>query len=325
MKRCLALFLVVVICLAVMPLAAFAADASLQENSSIAIDKTAYNAFDPITVTVTGVTEKMVTAQAFIAVYEKGAQHDKSVKLDYVTAGNSTKTLLAPNKNGEFEVRLYSANNSNTDDTLIMAAPFTVSGATGSEWAQSELEKANELGLIPESLKGKDLAQSITRAEFAAVSVKAYEAMSGTKALPAISNPFMDTNDAEVLKAYNAGITAGVTAREFEPDTILNREQAATMLTRVFKKTTMPTWSLATDASHPLSYAKPAVFADDAKISDWAKESVYFMVVNNIIKGVGDNKFAPQNTTPAEEAEGYANATREQAIIIAVRMVENLK
>ena len=49
------------------------------------------------------------------------------------------------------------------------------------------------------------------------------------------------------------------------------------------------------------------------------------MVANEIIKGVGDNMFAPQNTTSEEEANGYANATREQALIIAVRMVENLK
>ena len=46
---------------------------------------------------------------------------------------------------------------------------------------------------------------------------------------------------------------------------------------------------------------------------------------NGIINGVGDNKFAPKNTTSAEEAVGHANATREQAIIIATRMIKNLK
>ena len=49
-------------------------------------------------------------------------------------------------------------------------------------------------------------------------------------------------------------------------------------------------------------------------ISAYAKESVYFMVANNIINGMGGNKFAPKNTTSAEEAQGYANATREQAL-----------
>lgn len=48
------------------------------------------------------------------------------------------------------------------------------------------------------------------------------------------------------------------------------------------------------------------------------------MNVNGIINGVGDNKFAPRNTTSAEVATGYANATREQALLIATRMMENL-
>ena len=48
------------------------------------------------------------------------------------------------------------------------------------------------------------------------------------------------------------------------------------------------------------------------------------MVANQIISGTGNNKFAPKNVTTAQEAQGYANATREQALAIAVRMVENL-
>ena len=35
--------------------------------------------------------------------------------------------------------------------------------------------------------------------------------------------------------------------------------------------------------------------------------------------------FAPKATTPTEEAESYALATCEQALAIAVRMVENPK
>ena len=195
----------------------------------------------------------------------------------------------------------------------------------GSEWAVDELEKADALGLIPDILQGADLTADITRAEFAAVSVKVYEALSGTPALPAVANPFTDTADPEILKAYNIGAVNGTSATTYSPNDLLNREQAAAMLTRVFKRVTLPGWTLATDASFKLDYTKPALFADDADISDWAKESVYFMAANNIINGVGNNKFAPKNTTTAQQAQGYANATREQALIIAMRMVENLK
>jgi hypothetical protein len=48
------------------------------------------------------------------------------------------------------------------------------------------------------------------------------------------------------------------------------------------------------------------------------------MAANKIILG-DNNKFMPRATTSDEEAKGYAQATREQALIIAVRMVENLK
>ena len=54
-------------------------------------------------------------------------------------------------------------------------------------------------------------------------------------------------------------------------------------------------------------------FSDDKEISDWAKESVYFMNEKNIIIGVGNNRFSAKNT-----------ATREQAIIISNRCFETL-
>ncbi|MGE4277757.1 MAG: S-layer homology domain-containing protein, partial [Lawsonibacter sp.] len=217
-------------------------------------------------------------------------------------------------------------------DGTIYRSPFSnvvtigvQAWSNASAWATAQLEQAGALGLIPDSLRGGDMTKPITRAEFAAVSVKVYEALSGTAAIPAVTNPFTDTTDVEVLKAYNIGTTSGVGNGKFAPDALLNREQAATMLTCVFKKVSMPGWTLSTNSQFSLDYSKPALFADDEKISDWAKDSVYFMAANGIISGTGNNKFSPRATTPAEEAANYASATREQALIIAVRMVENLK
>lgn len=215
----------------------------------------------------------------------------------------------------------FSDNHAGSDTSLGYLCEWDYASA----WAGAEIQKAEDLGLIPEVLQGKDLTLPITRLEFAAVAVKTYENLSGTRALPAVVNPFTDCSDTEVLKAYNLGVVNGVSATAFAPDERLSREQAAAMLTRVFKRATIPGWTLADDASYPLEFTYPAAFADDANISPYAKESVYFMVAHNIINGVGGNKFAPKNTTSAEEARGYANATREQALAIAVRMVDNLK
>ena len=215
-----------------------------------------------------------------------------------------------------------------TDDDkhiITLNDGFVFETGEASEWAKDELARADELGLIPETLEGADLTADITRAEFAAVAVKVYEALANGEAIPAVINPFTDTSDIEILKAYNIGAVNGTSATTYSPNDLLNREQAATMLTRVFKKVSIPGWTLATDSQFALAYEKPTAFADDADISDWAKDSVYFMAANGIINGLGNNKFAPKNVTSADEANGYANATREQALIIAVRMVENLK
>ena len=170
-----------------------------------------------------------------------------------------------------------------------------------------------------------DWTQPITRKEFAAVCVQVYENLSGTKALPDVTKPFTDCTDIEVLKAYNVGITNGTSATTFSPDRLLSREEAATMLTRVFKRVTMAGWTLANDKDFTLNYTMPALFNDDSDISAYARDSVYFMASNEIIKGFPGNKFVPRNRTSVEEANHYANATREQALVIATRMIKNLQ
>ena len=195
-----------------------------------------------------------------------------------------------------------------------------------SSWAGPELRRAAEQNLIPATLQPAhvDLTQPITRAEFAGIVVMTFENLAHAVALPAIVNPFTDTHDPYVLRAFNTGLMVGISDTQFDPYTLLNREQAATALTRAFKRVTIPTWTFATDANYPLNFVWPALFADDANISGWARESVYFMAANGIILGTGNNMFSPRAATTQQQAIGYAIATREQALIIALRMVENL-
>lgn len=201
--------------------------------------------------------------------------------------------------------------------------------AIGSGWASSVLAEADAMGLIPDCLVGADLTQQITRREFAAVAVKIYESLSGEPAAAAEVNPFTDCSDPEVLKAFNIGITNGTAADQFSPDVVLNREQLATMLTRIYKKVAISGWTLETDGSFDAQFkamfTMPESFADDASISAFAKDSVYFMKAQGIIDGVGSNMFAPKHGTTADEAASYGLATREQALKIAVGMVENLR
>lgn len=96
------------------------------------------------------------------------------------------------------------------------------------------------------------------------------------------------------------------------------------MLTRVYKKSEWPDWTIENDDNYTINYSGVQKFADDDQISEYAKPSVYFLVKYGVLSGVGNNMFAPKNSTPAQEAAGYANATREQAVVMSLRSFQNL-
>jgi len=202
------------------------------------------------------------------------------------------------------------------------------SWSDASAWAEEWLNKAEDYGLLPDVLVGADMTKPITRLEFAALSVKLYEAMSG-KTVTAGSNPFTDTSDPEVLKAVKIGVTNGTAPDKFSPDALITREQVAVMMTRAYKAAFWEGWTLDGDgtyAKNTLDYSGVAPFADDADISAYAKPSVYFMAKNNIIGGVGNNMFAPNRSNiPKNAALTYGQATREAAIKMAAASYENLK
>jgi hypothetical protein len=179
-----------------------------------------------------------------------------------------------------------------------------------SDWAKPELQKADDLGLIPGILKGADMTKPITREEFAELAVVLYEKVTGEKSEPVSPNPFTDTANPQILKAYNLGITAGTSQTTFSPKALINREQCAAMLFRAIK------------AIHPqgdYSVASVKDFPDQKHISSWAVEATKYMNIIGIIAGDAQGNFMPKATTPAQEAAGYGMATREQAIALSVR------
>lgn len=206
-------------------------------------------------------------------------------------------------------------------DSRVKDLPFSASRT--SAWARENMTEANILGLIPDSLQGADMTRPITRAEFTAVAVKLYETLTKEAAAGA-TTPFTDIdgniNKGDIEKAFNLNITAGVSETEFQPDVSINREQLATMLCRVVKKYRFREWNLATDDQYTLDTTGAPIFADDADISAFAKPSVYYMAKMGILQGVDSTHFAPKNLNSQQQAMGYATATREQAIIISLRI-----
>ena len=176
-----------------------------------------------------------------------------------------------------------------------------------SDWAMEEVSEAYDMGLIPEALEDENLTENVTRAEFAAIAVMLLENLTGESVNVDYDRmPFDDIEKSlyhnEILTAYGLGITNGTSENTFSPDALITREQMATMLLR-----TLSVAEIDTDAESEV------FFSDSDEISDYAKDAVTFMAENEIINGVGYNKFAPK-----------ATATREQAIAISLRCMKVL-
>lgn len=205
---------------------------------------------------------------------------------------------------------------------MLLSLIVAISGVTAfaeteysaSDWAREELERADSIGIIPEELSGADFAEAITRLDFSRVLVKTYEKLMMTELSLSEEKPFSDVDDEAVLKAYGAGFIQGMGDGLFLPEELLSREQAAAMLTRIYKKALYADWTIDKDEEFIPEYDAGEELSDGDELSDWAEESVYFMLSKEIVNGVGDNKFAPKS-----------NISAEQAIIIALRLKETIE
>lgn len=185
-------------------------------------------------------------------------------------------------------------------------------GYLTSPWARDVVDEASSSGLIPALVEDNHdfyFQGEVTRAEFAAIAVKLYEAMSGKEAAYSDSNPFTDVQAGSeaypyIMAARDLGIVQGnsLTENTFAPDALVKRQDAALMLARVY---TLLGGRIPAGAS--------TAFSDNAEIRADAMDAVAFMSDNGIINGIGGNRFAPSN-----------GATVEQALKIAVYMLNSL-
>lgn len=182
--------------------------------------------------------------------------------------------------------------------------------SSASNWAKAELEQANVLGLVPDILKGADMTKPITREEFCELALLMYEKTTNKSVEPISPNPFTDTTNPQILKAFAMGITKGTSSSTFTPKKTVSRQECATMLFRAMK-------AIAPDAEYSIEGVKD--FPDQKDIDSWAVESTKYMSKLGIIKGDTRGYFMPKATTTAQQAAGYGTATREAAVLMAVR------
>ncbi|MFZ5351628.1 MAG: anthrax toxin lethal factor-related metalloendopeptidase [Bacillota bacterium] len=183
---------------------------------------------------------------------------------------------------------------------LVLDLPFEYGT---DDWAVPELIKAVNYDLVPPELL-EDKASNITREEFSRLSVILYEVLSGKTAEPAASDTFIDTDSADVLKAYNIGITNGIGSGRFGPSNSITRQEICVMISRALKAIN-PDINTAVEAK---SY-----FTDQEQIDQWALSSVILCHKEKIVNNVGQGRFNPKG-----------NTTRQEAIIMLMRAYESL-
>ena len=99
---------------------------------------------------------------------------------------------------------------SGNEKNFVRYVYFTLTvDAEVSDWAREQVDSAAIKGLMPDCL-GDDFTENITRAEFAALAVELYEAMSGETAPAPGESPFSDTNDPVIIQANALGIVGGM-------------------------------------------------------------------------------------------------------------------
>lgn len=184
--------------------------------------------------------------------------------------------------------------------TLIINM-LSMSFASPSNWAEEFVESMllEELS-SDEIIDSSKLQQPITREEFAELTVRLYAKAKGIEIGEILQwNPFGDTDNKMVAKAYNIGIVSGTgfdskNRRMFSPTKLVTRQEIAVMLIKELREL-----GISVNANTPLTYD------DNDTIASWAYDAVAFASQSGILSGVGDNKVAPT-----------AYATREQALTL---------
>lgn len=184
---------------------------------------------------------------------------------------------------------------------ISILATTGISIAAPSTWASDEVEMARQLGLVPSGLLS-NYQSHITREEFSEMVVKLYEELSVSIAVPVSTNPFTDTSNPEILKAYKLGIVEGVGQGKFAPLDKITREQIATM----YYRTLYAADPTLVTGSYTLG------FADRGLVSNWAADEVAFMSAKGVIQGKGSNIFDPKGNTTREEAIALTVRTYQQ-------------
>ena len=160
-----------------------------------------------------------------------------------------------------------------------------------SNWAKEDVDAADAMGIIPDTLQNRKLSTSLTRLEMCRMAVSAFEKLTGSTLYPAKLDHFSDTRDADVCVAYELGIVGGFPDGTFRPTNPITRQEFAKVTGNLLN---VLGWS---EDAQTLS-----AFADETKVANWAKPAAADMVRLGIVNGDNKSKLNPGNSVSYEEA-----------------------
>lgn len=137
--------------------------------------------------------------------------------------------------------------------------------------------------------------RAMTRAEFAAVVVRALGLPAGSRAMAYSDVRAEDWYAGAVASAQAYGLIGGFEDGTFRPNGTLTREQAMTIVARAMAVTGLAPERLA--AAEAL-----ASFGDTDRVADWALDAAANSVAAGIMRGRADGTLAPQGTVTRAEA-----------------------
>ncbi len=169
-------------------------------------------------------------------------------------------------------------------------------------WAEDKIVSLAAAGIVSGVSEGMYSPDGdVTRAEFVAMLTRAFGLLDEV----AVSD-FSDIAKGEwyynaVASAKKHGITAGYEDNTFRPDALITRQEMAAMAYRTAQIAEVTI----------LDTTDKLLFTDETQIADYAKDAIFAMQMGDVINGMGDGRFGPEE-----------NATRAQAAVIIYQLYQ---
>lgn len=205
----------------------------------------------------------------------------------------------------------------------IAALPVSAADVSApSPWAEYEVGQAIAAGLVPEELQS-DYQQDITREEFAQLAVRLcmvklrytggpeqfledyrlYFRDEAGRPVAAVPETFSDAAPWGTV-ASALGIAQGRGDGTFDPEGLITRQEAATMLWRTYRS-----YTGAAELEEPVEQLE---YRDKDRIPAWAAAAVSWADYEGVMEGDSSGSFIPQG-----------HLSREQAILTIYRLNQN--